>query len=1013
MKSKRPAVFVLAVVVCLLLAVSLSACQKLCTITFEEEGVVSQTVRKGQRATKPFLERENMRVEWYSDKELTQPFDFDAIVDSDVTLYPKWISTASETVNVTFKSEGRVVGALTAVRGEKFNPVFLAETNKTLDGWHIEGESEFFDFEAGAERDVTLVAVWGDTRGILNVTFKNGDEEMSVAVGAGEKIFAPEIQVEEGQALVGWFESEAVQSFDFENTTVDSDIVLYARFEKKSYTITFIDWDGDELQSLNILHGDNALSLAETPYHDYSSFYDFAGWDCSVDLTEVSCDAVAKATYDANYLPEEMLAFDLRYDGTYAVRLKDNAETDYSHYEIAEYSVLPETYNGKPVTMVESRGFMPKKAFVFDGEIHLLVPHTYEIVGGQAFESFKGVEIVLAEGVREIWNRAFGDQMYKNIKLVLPSSLTLIEYWSITFGHFEIELADGENYISDEKGIWTKDRKTLCYIHNRDMISEFIVPEGTEYIAPAVFAYTYLENVTVEGALEGIGGDNFIDDSLQSIIFLDTVERAESGEDTDYNLNYWIEDETERHDLFCSLWYSASFQKIYIENFALPNGLKHIGADCFKNIALTEINLDGVEYIGSGAFVYVMEGTPALQSVTVTNSPNYYSHQGVALVARGTGAQGGDRLMMYATQNKTMTEYATPTAVTTIDSFSMKAKYIEKLSVSEGCLEILGGGIEFIPAIAGQDGAAVIVELPSSLTTITAQLSKSYWGYDDVSYVTEPAINLWYGKIVYAKSFGVADMGSQTIAVLRSYTQDEFVIPASVTEFGDGYGISSLKVKTFLVEEGNATFVAFDGWLYKKLSATKLRLVAVPRLTEKIVEGELVFPETAGYTLIEIGDYVFYNFSADDFLGLHGISRIIVPEGIEKIGFCAFASCQNLLSVQLPSTLRKIETGAFSQCENLLTVVFQNDLAPELEGARYAKDGGIYRNSVFYVSYGYWDETNEQYIEFHGLPLDCKLYVPDQSFEAYKLALGLHALQEDGKDTYSASVCKVSEMSVE
>lgn len=113
------------------------------------------------------------------------------------------------------------------------------------------------------------------------------------------------------------------------------------------------------------------------------------------------------------------------------------------------------------------------------------------------------------------------------------------------------------------------------------------------------------------------------------------------------------------------------------------------------------------------------------------------------------------------------------------------------------------------------------------------------------------------------------------------------------------------------------------------------------------MEGELVFPETAGYTLIEIGDYVFYNFSADDFLGLHGISRIIVPEGIEKIGFCAFASCQNLLSVQLPSTLRKIETGAFSQCENLLAVVFQNDLAPELEGARYAKDGGIYRNSVF------------------------------------------------------------------
>ena len=99
-------------------------------------------------------------------------------------------------------------------------------------------------------------------------------------------------------------------------------------------------------------------------------------------------------------------------------------------------------------------------------------------------------KIVLAEGVREIWNRAFGDQTYKNVKLVLPSSLTLIEYWSITFGHFQIELADGAKYISDEKGIWTADRKELCYIHNRDLISDFTVPEGTDYIAPAVFAYT-------------------------------------------------------------------------------------------------------------------------------------------------------------------------------------------------------------------------------------------------------------------------------------------------------------------------------------------------------------------------------------------------------------------------------------------------------------------------------------------------------------------------------------------
>ena len=43
-----------------------------------------------------------------------------------------------------------------------------------------------------------------------------------------------------------------------------------------------------------------------------------------------------------------------------------------------------------------------------------------------------------------------------------------------------------------------------------------------------------------------------------------------------------------------------------------------------------------------------MEGVPVLKSVSVTNSDEYYSHEGVSLVARGAGAQGGDMLMMYA-----------------------------------------------------------------------------------------------------------------------------------------------------------------------------------------------------------------------------------------------------------------------------------------------------------------------------------------------------------------------------
>lgn len=1004
MKSKRMMlVLTLAIVLCIALALSLTACQKYCTVLFEEEGVASQTVVVGGKATRPMVEKGDMRVEWYTDEQLTSIFDFETEIKEDITLYPKWISVAPATITVTFKSDGAVVKTETVVKGEGFNPVFLAKANKTLDRWVVEGETTAFDFDAGAQQNITLVAVWSDTRGIYNVTFSNEDSQMSVAVGANGKVFAPHVSEKEGYEFKGWFLPEGEVAFDFANTVIESDLTLTARWEEKEYTVSFFDWDGKLLQEVKVNHGESAAILANTPTHRYSYFYSFSGWQSDADLTNITKNSEATAQYSANYLPEEMLAFDLRHDGTYAVRLKNNAETDYSHYNIAQYCVLPETYNGKPVTMVQNQGFMPKKALVFDGEIHLLVPSTYEIVGGQAFESFSGVEIVLAEGVREIWNRAFGDQMFYNIKLSLPSTLTLIEYWSITFGNFQIELTDGAHYISDEKGIWTADRKELSYIHNKDSISEFVVPEGTEYIAPAVFAYTSIESVTFEGAVKGIGGDNFIgNEFLSSVVFMDTVERVESGDDYDYNLNYWIEDDVIRHDIFTSLWYSASFVGLYIENFVLPNGLKYIGQCCFNNVNIEEINLDGIEYIGKGTFAFIMEGQPKLKKVSVTNSQNYYSHEGVALVARGQGVNGGDMIMMYATQNQ-VAEYTTPTTVTTIDSFSFRAKYLTKLTISEGCLEILGSAIEFFPQVPGQAGPAATVLLPESLQTLSSELSMDYWGYNDVTDTTEPSIRLWHGKLIFPQSCTIAEIDSRTIAVSKQYSEESFVIPASLTNFGDGFGVSNIRVKNYTVEEGNTNFVAFDGWLYKKISPTKLRLVAVPRLTEKIVDGELVFPQTPGYTLIEIGNYVFYGFTESTYLGLRGITRVVIPQGVEKIGYQAFSTCENIVSITLPESLREIGANAFQELESLEEVVFESDLPPT-----FGKQDRM-TWSAFCDSWGYYDEASDQYIEGMGLPEKCKLYVPDMAVDIYKIALGNHALQEDGKDTYSAKVFKISE----
>ena len=127
-------VLALSVLICLVVAMTLTACQQFCTVTFKEEGISSQTVFKGGKATEPLTVRQGMRVVWYTDEALTCVFDFDDVIEKDVTLYPKWISTAPETIKVTFKNNGNVIGTLSVVKGEKFNPVFLSANNKTLEG---------------------------------------------------------------------------------------------------------------------------------------------------------------------------------------------------------------------------------------------------------------------------------------------------------------------------------------------------------------------------------------------------------------------------------------------------------------------------------------------------------------------------------------------------------------------------------------------------------------------------------------------------------------------------------------------------------------------------------------------------------------------------------------------------------------------------------------------------------------------------------------------------------------
>ena len=114
-----------------------------------------------------------------------------------------------------------------------------------------------------------------------------------------------------------------------------------------------------------------------------------------------------------------------------------------------------------------------------------------------------------------------------------------------------------------------------------------------------------------------------------------------------------------------------------------------------------------------------------------------------------------------------------------------------------------------------------------------------------------------------------------------------------------------------------------------------------PSLTHYFGNGGLVMVP-ADLRLQEIGAFSFANFEYimktpeelefDDaetskqwFIGDNTITKVVLPEGIEKINQYAFANLTGLEEIVLPSTLESIEYGAFYGCSSLKKVSFSGE----------------------------------------------------------------------------------------
>ena len=105
---------------------------------------------------------------------------------------------------------------------------------------------------------------------------------------------------------------------------------------------------------------------------------------------------------------------------------------------------------------------------------------------------------------------------------------------------------------------------------------------------------------------------------------------------------------------------------------------------------------------------------------------------------------------------------------------------------------------------------------------------------------------------------------------------------------------------------------------YAFVNCTSLEELILPENLEQIEQG--AFANCISLKTVKMPKNRTLKFIEDSAFANTGLVSVVIPDGVEVIGECAFADCEYLESVVIPPSVKKIERGAFSRCRKLKSV---------------------------------------------------------------------------------------------
>ena len=219
---------------------------------------------------------------WYTDSNYTTLWDFDNTqIYGTATIYAKW-KQAPGVVQVSFDTHGGTPIPTTQniMQGQK---VVVPATNPekeghTFDGWYTDTTyTTKWDFNNDlVATGMVLHAKWTINSYVISFNTQGGTPvPVDQTLEYGSSVHRPENPEKEGFEFKGWFKDNAgLVEWNFVTDKVDQTRVLFAKWEVKRVTGTFISNGGSSVASQTVDYGEKLTKPAD-PVKQYKQF---SGW---------------------------------------------------------------------------------------------------------------------------------------------------------------------------------------------------------------------------------------------------------------------------------------------------------------------------------------------------------------------------------------------------------------------------------------------------------------------------------------------------------------------------------------------------------------------------------------------------------------------------------------------------------------------------------------------------------------------------------------------------------------